>query len=143
MRLPLTRSESIELTTIITPRQWSLLCLLLLVRLGDYIVNVCEFVRLLFLQVHRETDHFFGTSGVHLANATSGHFHFRRTVFSTYLNGRVDNILAKAVSLRVNLDLDGVPIKTSRLLTSSLSLGVPVPRALTLVLTDTYITLMI
>jgi hypothetical protein len=39
LRLPLTRSESIELTTIITPRHRSLLNLLLLVRLGDYIVN--------------------------------------------------------------------------------------------------------
>jgi hypothetical protein len=52
---------------------------------------------------------------------------------------RVGNIIAKASALRVNLDLDGAPIassshthpshsQTSRLLTSSLSLGVPVPR---------------
>ena len=63
-----------------------------------------EFIRLLFLQAHRETDRFFATSGV-----------------------------------QVNLNLDGTPItsrththpshsQTSRLLTSSLSLGVPVPR---------------
>ena len=49
------------------------------------------------------------------------------------------NIIAKASALRVNLNLDGAPIassshthpshsQTSRLLTSSLSLGVPVPR---------------
>jgi hypothetical protein len=43
MRLSLTRSESVELTTIITPRQWSLLCLLFAVRLGDYIVNSSDF----------------------------------------------------------------------------------------------------
>ncbi len=43
MSLSLTRSESVDLTTIITPRQRSLLCLLLLVRLGDYIVNSCDF----------------------------------------------------------------------------------------------------
>ncbi len=48
-----------------------------------------EFIRLLFLQTHRETDHFFTSSGVRV----------------------------KAHS------------QTSRLLTSSLSLGVPVPRA--------------
>ncbi len=42
MRLQLTRSQSIDLTTIITPRQWSLLCLLWLVRLGDYMVNSCD-----------------------------------------------------------------------------------------------------
>ncbi len=43
MRLQLTRSQGIDLATIITPRQWSLLCLLLLVRLGDYMVNSCDF----------------------------------------------------------------------------------------------------
>jgi hypothetical protein len=55
------------------------------------------------------------------------------------LKSRVGNIIAKASALRVNLNLDGAPIassshshpshsQTSRLLTSSLSLGVPVPR---------------
>jgi hypothetical protein len=43
MRLPLTRSESVDLTKILTPRQWSLLYLLFLVRLGDYKVNSCDF----------------------------------------------------------------------------------------------------
>jgi hypothetical protein len=63
-----------------------------------------EFIRILFLQAHRETD-----------------------------------ILDKVAALRINLNLDGAPItskshthpsnsQTSRLLTSSLSLGVPVPR---------------
>ena len=44
-----------------------------------------EFIRLLFLQVHRETDRFFAGSGVHLAQSTSGLFHFRRMAFSSYL----------------------------------------------------------
>ncbi len=43
MSLPLTKSESIDLTTIITPLHRSLLCLVLLLRLGDYIVNSCDF----------------------------------------------------------------------------------------------------
>ena len=34
-----------------------------------------EFVSLLFLQAHRETDRFFTVSGVHHAQVTSGHFH--------------------------------------------------------------------
>ncbi len=38
--LTLTRSESIDLTTIITPRQWSLLCLALIVRLYLYVLHV-------------------------------------------------------------------------------------------------------
>jgi hypothetical protein len=43
-----------------------------------------EFVRLLFLQAHRETDRFFAASGVQSAQSTSGgFFHFRRAVPST------------------------------------------------------------
>ncbi len=99
-----------------------------------------EFVRLLFLQAHRETDRFFAASGVQLAQTNpGGQFHFRRAAFLTWLQSKVGLALAKAAALRINLNLDGAPItskshthpshsKTSRLLTSSLSLGVPVPR---------------
>ena len=77
--------------------------------------------------------------GVQLAQSTSGLFHFRRTVFSPPLKAKVDSTLAKSESCRVNLNIDGTTItsrththpshsETSRLLTSSLSLGVPVPR---------------
>jgi hypothetical protein len=56
------------------------------------------------------------------------------------MKSKYGNILSKAVALRVNLNLDGTPItsqshthpshsQTSRLLTSSPSLGVPVPRS--------------
>jgi hypothetical protein len=97
-----------------------------------------EFVRLLFLQAHRETDRFFAASGVQLAQTNpSGQFHFRRAAFAQQLKGKGGLALAKAAALRINLNLDGAPIasnthpshsQTSRLLTSSLSLGVPVPR---------------
>ncbi len=102
-----------------------------------------EFIRLLFLQAHRETDCFFAASGVQSAqsNLESSYFHFRRAAFSCLLKSKCGNILAKASALSVNLNLDGAPIasnshthpshshsQTSRLLTSSLSLGVPVPR---------------
>jgi hypothetical protein len=98
-----------------------------------------EFIRLLFLQAHRETDRFFAASGVQSAQYNSGFFHIRRAAFSGLLKSRVGNIIAKASALRVNLNLDGAPIassshthpshsQTSLLLTSSLSLGVPVPR---------------
>ena len=70
-----------------------------------------KFIRLLFWRDHRETDRLFATSGVHPAQS----------------------------NLRVNLNIDDAPItsrshthpshsQASRLLTSSLSLGVPVPR---------------
>ena len=49
MRLALTRSESIELTTIITHLRLSHLCLLFLVRLGGYIVNSCDFYSYRFI----------------------------------------------------------------------------------------------
>ena len=99
-----------------------------------------EFIRLLFLQAHRETDRFFAASGVQLAQSDRGFFHYLRAAFSSMLKSRVGNILAKAAALRITLNLDGAPItskshthpthsQSSRLLTSSLSLGVPVPRA--------------
>ncbi len=99
-----------------------------------------EFVRLLFLQAHRETDRFFAASGVQLVQTNSGLFRFRRAAFSSQLKVKVGSTLAKAEALRLNLNIDGAPITsrththpshshTSRLLTSSLSLGVPVPRA--------------
>jgi hypothetical protein len=99
-----------------------------------------EFVRLLFLQAHRETDRFFAASGVQVAQSTSGQFHFKRAAFSSQLRGKVGNILAKAAALRITLNVDGAPVasrshthpshsQTARLLTSSMFLGITVPRA--------------
>ena len=97
----------------------------------------CELVRLSFLQSHRETDRFLATSGVQLAQTN---FHFRRAAFSSQIKSKVGNILVKATSLRITIHIDGAPIgsrsrthpshtQKSRLLTSSLSVGVPVPHA--------------
>ncbi len=131
MRLPLTRSENIVLTIIIIHLTLSRVC------------RTCrlhsEFIRLLFLQAQRESDRFFAASGVQLAQTHRDMFHFHRAAFSSLLKVKCGNILAKASALRVNLNLDGAPItsnshthpshpQNSRLLTSSLSLGVPVPR---------------
>ncbi len=99
-----------------------------------------DFIRILFLQAHRETDRFFAASGVQSTQSNTGaFFHFLRAAFSSMLNSLVSSILAKPVDLRITLNLDGAPItskshthpshsQTSRLLTSFLSLGVPVPR---------------
>jgi hypothetical protein len=57
-----------------------------------------EFVRLLFLQVHRETDRFFPASGVQSAQSTSGFFHFRPAAFSSGLKNKVGLVLDKAQS---------------------------------------------
>jgi hypothetical protein len=72
-----------------------------------------EFIRLLFLQAHRETDRFFAASGVQLAESTSGLFHYQRAAFSAHLRTKVGGILPKDEALRVNLNIDGAPI-TSR-----------------------------
>ena len=99
-----------------------------------------EFVCLLFLQDHRETDRFFASSGVQVALSTSDQFHYIHTVFSSQLRSKVVNILVKAAALRITLNIDGAPVasrshthpshsQTARLLTSSMSLGITVPRA--------------
>jgi hypothetical protein len=99
-----------------------------------------EFVRILFLQAHRETDRFFSVSGVQFAQThPGGQFTFRHPAFLTQVQNKVDLALDEAANIRININLDGAPIaskshthpshsQTSRLLTSSLSLGVPVPR---------------
>jgi hypothetical protein len=52
-----------------------------------------EFVLILFLQVHRETDLFFVTSGVQLVQHNQ--FHYLRVAFSSQLKSKIGNILAK------------------------------------------------
>jgi hypothetical protein len=66
-----------------------------------------EFVRLLFLQDHRETDRFFAASGVQVVQTDRGQFHFRHAAFSQQLKGKVGLTLGKASVLRINLNLDG------------------------------------
>ncbi len=53
-----------------------------------------EFVRLLFLQDHRETDRFFAASGVQSAQSTSV-FHFRRAAFLQQLKSKIGLALVK------------------------------------------------
>ena len=98
----------------------------------------CEFI-LLFLQAHRETDRVFAASGVQPPKHTSGGiFTFKHAAFLSQLKTKVGSTLVKTAALRVNLNIDDTPItsrshtqpshsQASRLLTSSLSLGVPVP----------------
>jgi hypothetical protein len=76
-----------------------------------------EFIRILFLQAHRETDRFFAASGVMSSQSDRGFFHYRRAAFSSMIKSRVGNILAKASTLRINLKIDGSPIASSLTLT--------------------------
>ena len=113
------------------------LCLLFLVRVGGYIVNLSGFYS---YRLIGKLTAFLAASGLQLAQTDRDQFHFRRAAFSAQLKSRVGLALAKAAALRITLNLDGAPItskshthpshsQTSRLLTSSISLGVPVPRA--------------
>ena len=73
-----------------------------------------EFIRLLFLQAHRETDRFFAGSGVQPGQSTGGGlFNYRHAAFSSQFRSKVGNTLSKGEDLRVNLNVDGTPI-TSR-----------------------------
>jgi hypothetical protein len=64
-----------------------------------------EFIRILFLQDHRETDRFFAALGVQSAQSNMGaFFHFRRATFSSMFKSRVSSILTRTVSLRINLN---------------------------------------
>ncbi len=134
MRLSLTRSESIQLTTIITLRQRSLLWLLLSVRLGDYIVNSWTFI-------------FTGSTGNWpifwiFRSLSSGTRPWTLPLptldflWPPQVQGWPGSliILVKDATLRIMFNLDGPTItskshthpshsQTSRLLTSSLSLG--------------------
>ena len=82
---------------------------------------------------------FFSVSGVQLPQHDRGGFHYRHTVFSRQIKTKTVSILGKVSDLRLILNIDGSPIiskshthpshsQDSNLLTSSLSLGVPVPR---------------
>ena len=44
-----------------------------------------KFVRLLFLQAHRETDRFFAASGVQLAQSDRGQFHYRSVLLTAQI----------------------------------------------------------
>ncbi len=96
-----------------------------------YLRHVDPSVLMFSLSLHRHP---------HTYNPFHSHFnsHFRRVDFSNHLKSKCGLLLVKASDLRINLNLDGAPItsnsythpshsQTSRLLTSSLSLGVPVP----------------
>ena len=65
-----------------------------------------EFVRLLLLQDHRETDRFFGASGVQLAQSDRDQFHYHRVAFSSQLKSKVGNILTNVAVLWITLNIE-------------------------------------
>jgi hypothetical protein len=76
-----------------------------------------EFIRIFFLQDHRETDRFFAASGVLSAQPDRIFFHYHREAISSMFTSTVGNILVKDVVLRINLNIDGVSMTSKSFIT--------------------------
>jgi hypothetical protein len=88
MRVPLTKYTNTEPQVDYKSRpsktiSFSLLLLLFTSTSGSL---QCEFVRLIFLQAHRETDRFFTTSGVQLAQSNRVQFHYRNNLRNLHVS---------------------------------------------------------
>jgi hypothetical protein len=98
-----------------------------------------EFLRLLFLQAHRETGDYFRFMGTP-AQPDQDQFRFRRAAFYFGLESKVGLIAAKAAALRINMNTDSCLVASraasrhlasshaTSLLNSSLSHHLPRPQ---------------
>ena len=69
-----------------------------------------EFLRLLFLQAHRETDAHFTAAGMSWQTNNSEALRFKRAAFYNGLKSKVGLAAAKAAALRINLNVQGCGI---------------------------------
>ena len=95
-----------------------------------------EFLRLLFLQAHRETEAHFTAAGMSSQTNNSEELRFKRAAFYNGLKSKV-GLAAKAAELRINLNVQGcgivatpmhAPSRTPLLLPVLLSHNLPIPR---------------
>jgi hypothetical protein len=94
------------------------------------------FLRLLFLQAHRETDAHFTATGTPSQQNSSESFRFKRAAFFQSLKSKIGLTAAKAAALRINLNTQGcgtlaAPVHAPRaplLLPLLLSHNIPFPR---------------
>ncbi len=96
-----------------------------------------EFLRLLFLQAHRETEAHFIATGMSSQNINPEALRFKRAAFYNGLKSKVGLAAAKAAALRINLNVQGCsivappmhdPSRTPLLLPLLLSHNLPTPR---------------
>ena len=97
-----------------------------------------EFLRLLFLQAHRETTAHFNATGLpSQQNRSDNAFRFKRAAFYMGLKSKVGLVAAKASALRINLNIQGcsvvapsphAPYHAPLLLPLLLSHNIPLPR---------------
>jgi len=66
----------------------------------------CEFLRLLFLQAHRETETHFTATGVPSQRNQSDSFHFKHAAFFQLLKSKVGLDVAKVAAFRINLKVE-------------------------------------
>jgi hypothetical protein len=69
-----------------------------------------EFLRLLFLQAHRETEAHFTAAGMPSQRNQSESFQFKRGAVYQGLKSKVGLAAAKAAALRINLNVQGCSI---------------------------------
>ena len=69
-----------------------------------------EFLRLLFLLAHRETEAHFTAAGMSSQTNNSKALRFKRAAFYTGLKSKVGLAAAKAAVLRINLNVQGCGI---------------------------------
>jgi hypothetical protein len=69
-----------------------------------------QFLRLLFLQAHRETEAHFTAAGMPSQRNQSESFRFKRAAFYQGLKSKVGLAAAKAAALRINLNVQGCSI---------------------------------
>ena len=96
-----------------------------------------EFLRLLFLQAHRETEVHFTAAGMPSQRNQSDSFRFKRGPFYQSLTSKVGLAAAKAAALRINLNIKGcgivaapvhAPSRAPLLILLLLSHNLPLPR---------------
>jgi hypothetical protein len=100
-----------------------------------------EFLRLLFLQAHRETEAHFTAAGMSSQRNQSDSFRFKRAAFYQSLKSKVGLEAAKAAALRINFNVEGchsvivaapmhAPSRAPLLLPLLLSHNLPLPRVI-------------
>jgi hypothetical protein len=72
-----------------------------------------EFLRLLFLQAHRDSEAHFTATGVPSHRNQSDSFRFMRAAFFRSLKSKVGQAAAKATALRINLNVEGCGIEAA------------------------------
>ena len=108
-----------------------LLYLLVLPLLTAFTTSLCKFYFYKFIGK---------PAGVEQSQHNQDLFCFRRTPFYSQIKSKVDNILTKSTVLRININNDDAPIsshththpsqsQTSRIFSTSLSLGIPFLRS--------------